>query len=178
MSAASNELAGQTPCTECGLRMAVRDWSFAYGMRSRGVKLSTGVPDRHVLGSREVRACLQCERNVKLARFRMMVSAGFSNVIAMLLMALFFVIALGGSLPPIQQYGFMLAVSGGMALVWLAFHWWRIDPKVIRAGFFERHRPALAAQHRLKSELVSIYHDVMPGTAPDPGPAVERVASW
>lgn len=178
MSGASNELTGQTPCTECGLRMALRDWSFAFGMRSRGVKLSTGVPDRHVQGSREVRACLQCERSVKLARFRMMMSAEFSNVIAMLLMALFFVIDFGGSLPRIQQYGFKLAVSCGMALVWLGFHWWRVDPKVIRAGFFERHRSALAAQHRLKDELVSIYHDVTPGTAPDPGPAAERVASW
>ncbi len=148
------------PCTECGQRMGVNDWTFVYGQPSRGVKASTGEVDHRPLGTRAVFACRSCELQAIRANLRELAIGLAAPLFAVAAGLLLYVLGLASKPDDAQHQLVVSIVMSALFAGWLGLAWVRNRPKFMREGFFLIHQRELASEHGLEAKELIAYAEL------------------
>jgi hypothetical protein len=144
--------------------MAVRNWSYIYGRRRRGINPRTLEEDFRPLGTDKVFLCRSCEWAVLRARLREVLVAHPLEALAALAALAGFVA--GARRLRLGPEWVVLAVVA----FWVAFSWARRRPKpMCRAIFRHFRRNKLAAGHGVKPDELEPYLDVAAWETPGRG---------
>ena len=144
------------PCTQCGLRMAVRNWSYVYGRIRRGINPRTLEDDYRPLGTDKVYLCRSCEWSVLRVRIRQLVPQHPLQVLAA-------VGALAGLVTGARRLDLITElVILGAIVAWVALTWaLRRRKPMCKAIFLHLRRAKLSEAHGLNpSELEPYLEEV------------------
>lgn len=155
---------GSEPCTECGQRTAQRDWSYVYGLRSRGARPRSGAPDLRPLGRERVRLCARCEAKLVRSGLRELLRRHPKEVAfaALALVGLFVGVS------PVAPEEHRLGHPAGVLLAFLplaAFFGFRLvlrRRRAMVAELFRGRRDALAREHGVAPRELQAYPELGP----------------
>jgi hypothetical protein len=155
---------GSEPCTDCGERTAERDWSYVYGLRSRGGRPRSGELDARPLGRERIRLCRRCEARLVRAGLREVLKRhpAEAGTVVLAIAALFW------GVPPVAPDEHRIGDPRAVLLVLiplaglLALRLLRRSRRAMVGELFRRRRDALARAHGVGPHELQAYPELAP----------------